>query len=136
MAYQFTQTAAQIQALLDYVETLVPVVLFTGDATGDVTLSQSAANYSKLKIYYDGYNGRSPQCLELTAPNGRTIDLSIVEPNGGGQVRIRIARYTISGTSITLKTGENWNGNILLTPSGNTWADGNVIHVTRVEGFI
>lgn len=110
--------------------------LFTGDETGDVTLSSSAANYSMLEIFFEGYNARSPQSIKVINPNGRTIDLSVTEPNGSGQIRIRIARYTISGTSITLTTAANWNGYMLLTTSGNTWTNGNVIHVTRVDGYV
>lgn len=134
MAYTFTQTGAEIQALLNFVQSKMETVLFSGDSQGDVTLSESAANFSELVIYYEGYNGRDPQSLVLAEPNGKTIDLNIVETNLDASVRIRVARYTISGTSMTLATGDNVNGYMLLKTTGNTWTDGNVIHITKVVG--
>lgn len=125
--------AALTAALAGYKER--PVTLFTGDATGDVSLSASAADYAMLEIFFEGYNGRSAQSIKVLSPNGRTIDLSVTEPSLSSGVRIRVARYTISGTGITLSTVANTNGNMVITAGGNMWTNGNVIHITRVDGY-
>lgn len=114
------------------------VTLFTGDSTGNVTLSSSAANYDLLEIFYEGYNGASPQSMKILSPNGKTINLNVLENSGASDgLRIRIARYIISGTSITISWTDS-NGYYTFNSNGSfTSALGtNVIHITRVDGII
>lgn len=136
MPYQFTQTGAEIQALLDYVESIVPVNLFSGDSTSDVPLSQSAANYSMLEIFYEGYNTANPQSIRILNPNGRRVTLSVVETGGSpSQTRVRYSTYNISGTSITITDANS--GYVMIANTGNTHTMGSgVIHVTRVDGYV
>lgn len=135
MAYTFTQTGAEIQALLDFVQTKVETVLFSGDTTGTVTLSSSAANFSELVIYYEGYNAESPQTITVLNPNGRTVSLAIVEDSKSSGTRIRRASYEISGTSISLKTGSYNPGYTNLNNTAVSQSLGtNVIHIKKVVG--
>ena len=129
-----TNTQAAIEAVYNSIPK--PVTLFTGDSTGDVPLSSSAANYSMLEIFFEGYNGANPQSIKVISPNGRTVNLSITQSNSGSSVMIRVSRYTISGTAMTLSTEANVNGYIVLRATGNTWTTGSVIHVTRVDGYV
>lgn len=144
-----TSTSSSVVATTQFVHNLITasggggggsssnrVTLFTGDSTGNVTLSSSAANYDLLEIFYEGYNSRSPKTIKILSPNGKTIDLNITEANGGNQIRIRIARYQINGNNITLTSSTGWNGYMLIASTGNTWTEGNVIHITRVDGII
>lgn len=136
MAYSFTQTAAEIQALLNFVQSKMETVLFSGDTTGNVTLSQSAANFSELVIYYEGYNGANPQTITILSPNGRTVNLAVVEDSTSSGTRIRRTAYEISGTAISLKTGSYYNpgytnlNNTAVSQSLGT----NVIHIKKVVG--
>lgn len=134
MAFSFDKTGAEIQTLLNFVQTKVETVLFSGDTQGDVALSESAANFSELVIYYEGYNGSNPQTMTIDSPNGRSITLSLVEPNGSGEVRIRLARYNISDNAMICQTANQRTGAMVITSSSATWTDGNVIHITKVVG--
>ena len=136
MAYTFTQTGAEIQAILDFVQTKMETVLFSGDTTGTVTLSESAANFSELVIYYEGASSRDPQTMTILNPNGRRIGLSIVEDSASNGTRIRRASYEISGTSISLTTATGFSpGYTLLNGTAVSQSLGtNVIHITKVVG--
>ena len=137
MAYNLTITGAELQALLNFTETKVETTLFSGNTTGDITLLESAANFSELVVYYEGYQTNCPQTMTIYAPNGKRINLSVVEDSAGGGTRVRRTAYYISGTSMAV------------VPSGSGIAAGftllngtavsqnlteNVIHVTKVVG--
>jgi virulence-associated protein VagC len=122
-----------------------PVVLYNGGAalnyntapgagtTGTVTLSETAANFSKLKIFYKTDDNEF-QSVEVTSPNNKLVSLSINHPWGSGQASAVVLKGTwvaISGTSI------NVGGycNIGITTSAVTSYSGNVIYIVRVEGI-
>lgn len=134
MAISFTQAGAEIQALLNFVQTKMETVLFSGNTTGDVTLSESAANFSELIIYYEGYNNTNPQTMTIASPNGRTISLYLIESAGGDGTRIRDGKYTISGTSITNDAANS--AQIVIGTDGTvtTTKGTNVIRITKVVG--
>lgn len=110
-------------------------VLYSGDQTGTVTLAASAANYDELEIYFEGFNGASPQSIRVINPDGRVINTAIVEVGGTAtQTRIRRTRWEISGTSIAPDiTTAGYvtinSSSIAITPGAN------VIHITRVVGY-
>ena len=104
--------------------------------TGTVTLSETAANFSKLKIFYRT-DDWSYQSVEIPAPNGKKVDLSVNHPRENGpatSVALKDAWVTISGTSITVLGYYN----ITMTTSAVTsysGYSGNVIYIVRVEGI-
>jgi virulence-associated protein VagC len=132
-------TQAQMETALQ------PVVLYNGGAalnydtapgngtTGTVTLSETAANFSKLKIFYKT-DDTSYQSVEIPAPNGKQVELSVNHPWGSGQatgVMLKGAWVTIRGTSITV----GGYCNIGIRTSAVTSYPSNVIHIVRVEGI-
>lgn len=136
MAYNLTITGAELQALLNFTETKVETTLFSGDTTGDITLSESAANFSELVIYYEGFSGANPQTMTIDSPNGKRINLAVVEDSAGGGTRVRRTAYDISGTSMAVVTGGSIAAGFTLlngTAVSQTLT-GNVIHVTKVVG--
>lgn len=136
MAYNLTITGAELQALLNFTETKVETTLFSGDTTGDITLSESAANFAELVVYYEGYQTNSPQTMTIYAPNGKRINLVVVEDSAGGGTRIRRTAYNISGTSMAVVAGGTFAAGFTLlngTAVSQTLT-GNVIHVTKVVG--
>lgn len=136
MAYNLTITGAELQALLNFTETKVETTLFSGDTTGDITLSESAANFSELVVYYEGYQTNCPQTMTIYAPNGKRINLAVVEDSAGGGTRIRRTAYNISGTSMEVVAGGTFAAGFTLlngTAVSQTLT-GNVIHVTKVVG--
>lgn len=136
MAYNLTITGAELQALLNFTETKVETTLFSGNTTGDITLSESAANFSELIIYYEGYNNTNPQTMTIASPNGKRINLAVVEDSAGGGTRVRRTAYDISGTSMAVvASGSIAAGFTLLNGTAVSQnLTGNVIHVTKVVG--
>lgn len=136
MAYNLTITGAELQALLNFTETKVETTLFSGDTTGDITLSESAANFAELVVYYEGYQTNCPQTMTIYAPNEKRINLAVVEDSAGGGTRIRRTAYNISGTSMAVVAGGTFAAGFTLlngTAVSQTLT-GNVIHVTKVVG--
>lgn len=73
--------------------------------TGTITLSESAANFTYLEIFYTDNNGREVDSVRAYSPNGKYITLSCIEPSTSGsepRVYIRVSGWTISGTSMTV----------------------------------
>ena len=136
MAYNLTITGAELQALLDFTETKVETTLFSGDTTGDITLSESAANFSELVVYYEGYQTNCPQTMTIYAPNEKRINLAVVEDSAGGGTRVRRTAYYISGTSMAVVAGGSIAAGFTLLNGTEVSQNltGNVIHVTKVVG--
>lgn len=111
---------------------LAPVNLYNNSTgtNGTVTLSQSAANFSWIEIFYRDYDNHY-NSVKVYAPNGKKAWLS------GGYIdsghtngNEKYATVSISGTSIT-KT------NYAQVPmAGGTGAASNYIYITRVDGHI
>ena len=136
MAYNLTITGAELQALLDFTETKVETTLFSGDTTGDITLLESAANFSELVVYYEGYQTNCPQTMTIYAPNEKRINLAVIEDSAGGGTRVRRTAYHISGTSMEVVAGGSIAAGFTLL-NGTAVSQnltGNVIHVTKVVG--
>ena len=84
-----------------------PTQLFSSSAgtIGTITLSESAANFTYLEIFYTDNNGRQPNSIRIYSPNGKYVSLSCIEPSTSGSdpsVYIRSSGWTISGTSMTV----------------------------------
>jgi hypothetical protein len=80
---------------------LVPKVLYSGSTTGTVTLSETAASFSKLIIYgkYDTFYTSTT----VYSPNGKSGCLEFFIPNAGPatMVYIKSRTFGINGTQIT-----------------------------------
>lgn len=114
-----------------------PVTLYSGVTNGTIsTLSQSAANFNYLEIYYmDDYsNGRS--CVRVYKPDGKTVDLSVIEASASTQTTyIRRTRYTISGTTITPNVTNSGYVHINGTTILGTYTGTNKIKIYLVLGY-
>lgn len=72
---------------------------------GTITLTQSAADFTYLEIFYTDNNGKQPNSVKIYSPNGKYVSLSCIEPSTNGsdpRVYIRASGWTISGTSMTV----------------------------------
>lgn len=114
-----------------------PVTLYSGVTNGTIsTLSQSAANFNYLEIYYmDDYsNGRS--CVRVYKPDGKTVDLSVIEASASTQTTyIRRTRYTISGKTITPNVTNSGYVHINGTTILGTYTGTNKIKIYLVLGY-
>jgi hypothetical protein len=117
---------------------IVPAVLYNGGAalsydtapgagtTGTVTLSETAANFSKLKIFFRT-DDNAYGSYEVPFPNGKRVGLSS-NWSTGTSIWYKARAILISGTSITTVEYGNVNSD------GSSFSHTNVIYIVRVEG--
>lgn len=104
-------------------------------STGTITLSESAANFERLRIYYRN-NTSGYQSVDVYSPNNKNVDLTTTQKDVSGSTDVvygQTVRKLISGTAITnVIYGEFHIG------AGNTCgvSSSNYIHITRVEGWV
>ena len=114
-------------------------VLYANDAgsTGTVALSDSAANYTLVEVYYVTNDG-GHHCAKVYSPNGKTVDLmgALMKAQGGGATAMyfKLRRVVVSGTSVytTGDTGES------STTSANTCtvnSSASIIALTKIIGY-
>lgn len=119
-------------------KSLLPVTLFD-DANGDdgvITLSQTAAKFSYLEIFFTDNNNNGNSSIKIANPNGKYADLSLIEQCGTNKYTyIRRTEYYISGTSITPETSNAGYVLIVDNAVNTTTAGTNYIKVTKVIGW-
>lgn len=101
-----------------------------------VTLSETAANFSEIEIFFRTNDGHYSSC-KVQSPNGKIVDLSVnVYSPGSGAGYIKAKAVLISGTTIDTAnvngymTGEAGVGN-----SYSTQRAGDFIGITGVVGY-
>ena len=108
------------------------VTLYSNGAgsTGTITLSETAANFSILEIYYmDAKSGGSGfKSTRVSSPNGKVALLDFINEDGTN-VRLATSRATISGTAIGRSHSQ-----VNYAPATNTY-DVNEISIYRVIGY-
>lgn len=114
----------------------VPVQLYynaTG-TDGTVTLSQTAANFNYLRIYFKK-NGDTNACAstDLYSPNGKKATL-IVSNVSSSIAQLTWKIVTISGTSITVSSQIYWNRDMSSSSMSGGTTDAKV-YIYRVEGW-
>lgn len=99
----------------------------TTGTTGTVTLTETAANFKKLQIFYRNndnyYHGQ-----EVYDPNGKTIMLMSSYPDSSGWLNTSAVK--VSGTSITVSKYYHFNG-----LNSNLSQELNCIYITGVVGY-
>lgn len=120
----------------------IPVTLYDNDSaspSASATLSETAANFSRLTIFYkDSDNNRSS--VDVWSPNGKRMSLSLTWINGTANQQMwqRVRYVTISGTTIeTSKLSGDVNfrtGQIQLGTTGSV-TNSDYISITHVIGY-
>lgn len=99
--------------------------------TGDVTLSDSAANYDYIEIYYasvsDSETGYAQCSTKVWKPNGKTVWLSTGYA-GASNANIKVCSALISGNKITRPYGKWEFNNDMMSAT-------NYIGITKVLGY-
>lgn len=112
--------------------TEAPVVLFSGHYNGNITLSDDAANYKRIKIYYSNNDGVH-NCVEVFEPDGKRVDLTSMF-NTSSSCYIKTETALISGNTIEQVEGSPVHDVTL--SSGNVSVMANlVVYYDRVEGW-
>lgn len=83
--------------------------------TGTITLSETAANFSYLEIFYGIRNSSGVwshySSVKIFSPNGKKFMCEMVRSVSSiGIIQILAKGYSVSGTSITMNEAEMWSG--------------------------
>ena len=97
---------------------------------GDITLSDSVANYKYIEIYYMDNNGRDGGYAKLYNINGKNFDINLIEA-GSSNTFIRRTGYTANGTSLIV----GQKGFVNMGTSNSTTTGTNYLYITRVVGL-
>ena len=114
---------------------LAPKILFSGDSNGIITLSESAANYSHMRIYYRVYNDANGyRSVKIFEPNGKNVNLFAGETGYDNGYFWPAGRdITINGTSITTRETNRYYAASSVSASSRTTAKTNYVYITCVE---
>lgn len=103
---------------------------------GNITLSDSTANYDYLEVFYAtrSLGGEGYKSVKIANPNGKTIDSDMVIRKADDNVMYYLSTlYNVSGTSLTLKaTGVSYVYN---NSANNVNTSTNYIYVKKVVGI-
>lgn len=122
----FTVTTSQVTNLL-------PVQLYnnTSGTTGTVTLSQSAANFTRLRVFFTTANAGYGS-TEIWSPNGKYFTCIGASAATSAIAQFEFCKCYINGTSITRTNG----GYVNIDTSNHAGATmTNQIKIVRVEGY-
>lgn len=118
----------------DYVnDTFGETVLYnnaSGSNATSITLSDSAANYNYIEIFYRS-NDNVYSSLKVDSPNTKLINLTAFYA-GGADIYNNSCNYTINGTSITRGTGVSW---YILSNTTVSSSNAYNIYITKVIGY-
>ena len=112
-----------------------PTTLYDNSSgpNGTITLSQTAANFSYLEIYYAKGGSTALTCsVKIDSPNGKTVALNwsqFLET----WAQIEIGHIKISGTSITRDSTKN--GGVNLSGNGNSIFKVTELRIYKVLGY-
>lgn len=110
-------------------------LLYSGNATGNLTLSHTAADFEMIRVHYVcGNAGYSS--LDVFNPNGKHFTCVGTSMASADTMQMEFAEYEVSGTSINKLNGGYFNASgtsyTLVNSSASAQAQ---IRITRVEGF-
>lgn len=110
-----------------------PTVLFSNDAgtKENITLSDSAANYEYLEIFFRD-NDYDYNSVKVYQPNNKKVSLISHYNNGSNTIWFKTSLYTIAGTTMSL--GNNVEVKLISNSSVGIFK-GNNIYITRVIGY-
>ena len=113
------------------------MLLFSGSSNGNVTLSQSAANFSALEIHLKTNDGES-NSVTVYAPNGKYATIFHIKPRSSNTVYVKARNVYISGTSIKTNNTLNTVTGTYLVQMGSTnneYISENTLYITQVIGI-
>lgn len=112
-------------------------VLFDNEngAAGAITLSQPASEFKYLEIYFEDNNLNGAGYTKVYNPDGKEVDLSIVEATPTDMTYIRRTSYSISDTTITPISMGYLNFGATTGTSVSVSTGTNYLRITRVVGI-
>lgn len=105
-------------------------ILFNGSTSNTVTMSESAINYNRLRIFFRG-SGATFNSVDVYSPNGKTVWLLSGNVENNGTIWMGIKQITISGNTISNTSTRE----VSISTSSVNNSNSNVIYIVRVEGW-
>ena len=102
-------------------------------SNGTITLSKSAANFKYLEIYFNDNNECGCGYTKVFSPNGKQVQLFLIEPASGNVTYFRRTSYLISEKTITPNVDVAGYTKITNGTAAHTTGT-NYIRITRVIG--
>ena len=102
-------------------------------SNGTITLSQTAANFNYIEIYYALNTDSGYSCSKVQSPNGKKANLQIVNGIATNNISIAGCTISISGTSVTFSAGKT-----IAIASGftlNGFSNTNEIKIYKILGY-
>lgn len=118
------------------INNLMPVSLYSNatGTTGTVTLSQSAADFNFLEIYYSK-NGSYYKCTKVSAPNSKKVCLDLSYYDASGKLhQLATKIVSISGTSISVIANNTGLTNLEFD-NKNSLYNSNELTIHKVLGY-
>lgn len=111
---------------------------YSASAASSITLSETAANFSRLLVEYEDSTGRKGS-VWVDSPDGSTFSMQTVGGNSSAGMVTRFKTAVASGTTIDTQK-DSYNrytyGKVTVSPSGGvTYANAQEIGITKVVGF-
>lgn len=109
-------------------------LLYSGNASGDLTLSRTAADFEMIRVHYVCANA-GHSSLDVFSPNGKNFTCVGTSMANSTTMQTEFAEYAVSGTTITKVNGGYFNTDgtyMALASDASAQAQ---IRITRVEGF-
>ena len=112
-----------------------PTSLYSNSSgtSGTITLSETAANFNYLEVYYALTTDSGYSCSKAQSPNGKKVNLQIVNGIATNNISIAGCTISISGTSITFSAGKT-----IAIASGftlNGFSNTNEIKIYKILGY-
>lgn len=124
-------TAANFRTLIGVSAKPTQLYNSTSGSSGTITLSQTAANFNHLRIFYRHNSDNTYFSVDVYSPNSKLVLLPIVEATSSAAWIVgRLVQ--ISGTSVS--TYNNWYGE-QNTTTGASYNHTNYVNIVRVEGW-
>ena len=85
--------------VVNSINSLIPIVLFDGETTGNVTLNDDSKKYSSLEIFYESTGNYNS--VKVLSPNGKNVFLISAWFGNNVDGNIKIAKIKISNNIIS-----------------------------------
>lgn len=124
-------SAETFNQMQENIEEAIEGTILYENSTGtssNITLNQSSANFSKMKIKFVNNRTNAENWVEVDNPNGKVVN-SVMFYKGASYPYIMLAQVSISGTSIT------WDYNQRVSLIDGTETTDYVTNITKIIAF-
>ena len=122
--------------LVNAINSNLPITLYNNPdgSNATITLSDDAANYSFLEIYFTDNNKGFVDFKKIENPNNKSIGMNLVSTTGSHGTFVRTCTFTISNDTIVPNYWTYYTVNTNNTIAGYSYST-NYVYITKVLGY-